>query len=252
MSEIKLSKLSTNPPKGLDKDATKAKTKILIDEICQLQDVLIASEAKSLLVIIQGLDASGKDGVTKNVFGFLNPMGLTVAAFKKPTPFEMAHDFLWRVHQVVPKKGSIGIFNRSHYEDVLIQRVHKWIDHKTVKQRFDHINNFEMLLEQSGTTILKFYMHVSPAVQLERLEERRLNPEKMWKHKDQDWEERKLWKQYINAYEDIFKHCSKAAPWYIIPTDSNWYKEFLVAQKVRDTLISMKLTYPKLITEQTR
>lgn len=250
MADIKLNKIPTTPPKGLDKDATKAKTKMLIDEICQLQDILIASQKRSLLVIIQGLDASGKDGVTKNVFGFLNPIGLSVAAFKKPTPVEMAHDFLWRVHQVVPAKGSIGIFNRSHYEDVLIQRVHKWIDQKTVKQRFEHINNFEHLLEQTGTKILKFYMHVSPIAQLERLEERRLNPEKMWKHNDQDWEERKLWKQYIQAYEDVFKHCSKAAPWHIIPTDSNWYKEYLVALKVRDTLAAMKLTYPTLITQQ--
>ena len=192
------------------------------------------------------MDASGKDGITKNVLNRLNPVGINVHSFKKPTPDEMAHDFLWRVYQVVPAKGMITVFNRSHYEDVLIQRIHKWIDEKTVKQRFEHINNFEKLLEQNGTRILKFYMHVSPEAQLERLEERKVNPEKMWKHKDQDWEERKLWKQYMQAYEDVFAACSKAAEWYIIPTDQNWYKEYLAALKIRDTLKEMKLEYPVL------
>lgn len=248
MAEIKLSKISTRAPKGIDKDATKAKTKMLIDEIKVLQDILIASQKRSILVILQGMDASGKDGVTKNVFSSLNPIGIKVHSFKKPTDEEFAHDFLWRVHHVAPAKGEIMIFNRSHYEDVLIQRVHKWIDEKTVSHRFDAINNFEKLLTQNGTVILKFYMHVSQEAQLERLEERKINPEKMWKHKDQDWEERKLWKQYINAYEDVFKNCSKAAPWHIIPTDHNWYKEFLIAQKVRDVLKDLKLEYPKLVT----
>ena len=250
MANIKLNKIDTRAPKGTDKDATKAKTKLLVDEIKVLQDVLIAAEKKSLLVVLQGMDASGKDGVTKNVFGSLNPTGLKVHSFKKPTAEEFAHDFLWRVHQVTPAKGEIMIFNRSHYEDVLIQRVHKWIDEKTVKDRFDAINNFEKLLTQTGTVILKFYMHVSPEAQLERLEDRKTNPEKMWKHKDQDWEERKLWKQYMDAYEDVFDNCSKAVDWIIIPTDHNWYKEYLVALKVRDTLKAMKLEYPKLVTAE--
>jgi PPK2 family polyphosphate:nucleotide phosphotransferase len=252
MAEIKLSKIDTKVPKGIDKDATKAKTQLLVDEICLLQNLLIASGKKSLIVVLQGMDASGKDGVTKNIFGRLNPAGLNVYAFKKPSDEEFAHDFLWRVHHVVPAKGNITIFNRSHYEDVLIQRVHQWIDEKTVTQRFDAINNFEKLLEQTGTTILKFYMHISPDEQLERLEERKTNPEKMWKHKDQDWEERKLWKEYISAYEDVFKYCSKAAKWHVIPSDSNWYKEFLIAQKVRDTLKAMKLEYPKLVTAENK
>jgi PPK2 family polyphosphate:nucleotide phosphotransferase len=251
MANIKLNKIDTQPPKGVDKDATKLKTQKLKDEIMELQDMLIASENKALLVVLQGMDASGKDGVTKNVFGQLNPIGICVHAFKKPTDEEMAHDFLWRVHQVAPHKGIITIYNRSHYEDVLIQRIHKWIDEKTVRQRFEHINNYEYLLESTGTKILKFYMHVSPDEQLIRLEERKSNPEKMWKHKDQDWEERKLWDQYRHAYEDVFKHCSNSAPWHIIPTDSNWYKEYLVAKVVFDTLKAMKLEYPKLETSAT-
>lgn len=250
MAEIKLHKISTRAPKGVDKEGTKAKTALLISEICMYQDMLIASQKKAIIVVLQGMDASGKDGVTKNVFSHLNPVGLNVHAFKKPSEEEMAHDFLWRVHHVVPQKGMITIFNRSHYEDVLIQRVHKWIDEKSVKERFEHINNFEKLMEQSGTRVLKFYMHVSPEAQFERLEERKTNPEKMWKHKDQDWVERKLWKTYMQAYEDVFKHCSKAAQWHIIPTDHNWYKEYLVAQVVRDTLKDMKLEYPKLVTAQ--
>ncbi|HOU46545.1 MAG TPA: polyphosphate kinase [Chitinophagales bacterium] len=246
MGEIKISKISTKAPKDIDKEATKAKTATIIDEIKELQDVLMASEKKSLLVILQGMDASGKDGVTKNVFSGLNPIGVNVHSFKKPSDEEFAHDFLWRVHNVAPAKGEIKIFNRSHYEDVLIQRVHKWIDEKTVKQRFDAINNFEKLLIDNNTVILKFYMHVSLETQLERLEERKTNPKKMWKHKDQDWEERKLWNEYMKAYEDVFSNCNKAVEWQIIPTDHNWYKEFLIAEKVRDALKQMKLEYPKL------
>lgn len=247
MADIKLSKIPTDAPKGLDKEATKIKTTQLIEEIKELQNVLMASAKKSLLVVIQGMDASGKDGATKNVFGGINPAGISVHSFKKPSDEEFAHDFLWRVHHVVPEKGQIKIFNRSHYEDVLIQRVHKWIDEKTVSQRFDAINNFEKLLEQNGTKVLKFYMHISPEGQLKNLEERKTNPKKMWKHKDQDWEERKLWKEYMAAYEDVFKNCSKVE-WIIVPTDQNWYKEYLIALKVRDALKDMKLEYPKLVT----
>ncbi|MFN8281972.1 MAG: PPK2 family polyphosphate kinase [Chitinophagales bacterium] len=248
MAEIKLSKIPTVAPKGIDKEATKAKTLELVEEIKELQNVLMASSKRSLLVILQGMDASGKDGATKNVFGGINPAGISVHSFKKPSDEEFAHDFLWRVHKVVPEKGQIKIFNRSHYEDVLIQRVHKWIDETTVKQRFDAINNFEKLLEQNGTKILKFYMHISLDGQLANLEERKTNPKKMWKHKDQDWKERELWKEYMAAYEDVFQNCSKVE-WIIIPTDQNWYKEFLIAQKVRDALKEMKLEYPKLVTE---
>lgn len=246
MAEIKLSKIATVASKSLDKETTKTKTKELVLEINELQDVLIASKKRSLLVILQGMDASGKDGATKKVFGGLNPLGVKVATFKKPTEEEFAHDFLWRIHKVVPAKGEITIFNRSQYEDVLIQRVHKWIDEKTVKQRFDAINNFEKLLEQTGTKIIKCYLHISPEAQLERLEERKTNPAKMWKHNDQDWKERELWKEYMNAYEDVFANCSKAVKWNIIAADQNWYKEYQIAKLVRDALKDMKLEYPIL------
>lgn len=248
---IKLSKIATVASKSLDKETIKLKTKELILEINELQDVLIASKKKSILVILQGMDASGKDGATKKVFGGLNPLGIKVQTFKKPTEEEFAHDFLWRIHKVVPAKGEITIFNRSQYEDVLIQRVHNWIDEKTVKQRFDAINNFEKLLEQNDTKIIKCYMHISPEAQLERLEERKTNPAKMWKHNDNDWQERKLWKEYMNAYEDVFEKCSKVAKWNIIAADQNWYKEYQIAKLVRDELKAMKLTYPELPTSTT-
>ncbi len=250
MQEIKLAKINTVAPKTFDKELTKIKTKEMILKISELQDVLIASKKNSLLVILQGMDASGKDGAIKKVFSGLNPAGLRVETFKRPTQEELEHDFLWRLHKVTPQKGEIVIFNRSHYEDVLIQRVHKWIDEKTVQQRFEAINNFEKLLEQNGTKIIKCYMHISPEAQLERLEERKTNPAKMWKHRDSDWEERKLWKEYMSAYEDAFQHCSKSAKWNIVSVDQNWYKEFQIASLVLDALKSMKLKYPALIIEE--
>lgn len=244
--KIKLLELPTKAPKELEKDLIKSKTVEILNDIKKLQDILIASKKNALLVILQGMDTSGKDGVTKNVFGALNPLGISVAAFKKPTEEEMAHDFLWRVHKVVPSKGNITIFNRSHYEDVLIQRVHHWVDETTIKNRFEAINNFEILLEQTGTKIIKCFLHISEEEQLERLQERKTNPEKMWKHNDGDWEERKLWKQYQKAYEDVFENCSKAVKWHIIQTDQNWYKEYLIADLVKNALEDMHLEYPLL------
>lgn len=243
---VKLNSISTKAEKSIDKEATKTKTRELIESIQQLQDKLIASKKYAVLVILQGMDASGKDGAIKNVFGSLNPIGVNVHSFKKPTEEEMAHDFLWRVHQVVPKKGEITIFNRSHYEDVLIQRVHKWVNEKVIEQRFDAINDFEKLLENNDTKIIKCYMHISEDEQLERLEERKTNPEKMWKHDENDWEERKLWPQYRDAYESVFENCSKSAKWHIVPTDQNWYKEYIIAKLLKDTLEDLKLEFPQL------
>ncbi len=246
--KINLSTIDTVAPKDLNKEEIKDKTAKLLEEINELHDVLIASKSKSILVVLQGMDASGKDGIVKKVFGGLNPLGIKIQTFKKPTEEEFAHDFLWRVHKVVPQKGEITIFNRSHYEDVLIQRVHQWIDEKTVKFRFDAINSFENLLENSSTKIIKCYIHISEEAQLERLTERKMNPAKMWKHNDNDWEERKLWKEYRKAYESVFENCSKAAKWNIIPADQNWYKEYKIAMLLKETLQDMKLEYPILKT----
>lgn len=179
---------------------------------------------------MQGMDASGKDGAIRDVFKGVNPMGVRVFSFKKPTEEELDHDFLWRIHKCTPPKGMMHVFNRSHYEDVLIVRVHKWIDEKTVKKRFKIINAFEELLQERGTAILKFYLHISQEEQQKRFLERQTNPAKMWKFNHQDLEEAKLWNDYMDCYEDVFEECNEV-PWNIIPADHNFYKEYLIAKK---------------------
>lgn len=244
MTKLTLSTIPTIPPKGIDKDDHEEKTRSYIEKLRELQNVLFAEGKHSLLVVLQGMDASGKDGVIKEVFSGVNPMGCRVKGFKKPTEEEMKHDFLWRVHREVPEKGMIQIFNRSHYEDVIIQRVHKWVDMPTIKQRFDLINAFEQLLRQNGTIILKFYLHVSPEEQQERLKERLSDPKKMWKYNPNDLEESKRWDEYMEAYQDAFHHCSPEIPWNIIPADKNWYKEYLIAKTIVDTLEPLHMQYP--------
>ncbi|KAA2244614.1 polyphosphate kinase [Chitinophaga agrisoli] len=246
MAKIKLSDIDTNAPKKLDKDTTKAETKRLLEELDELQNLLYAQHKWSLLVVLQGMDASGKDGVVRNVLGQMNPLGVKVQPFKAPTEEELDHDFLWRIHQHTPRKGMIQVFNRSHYEDVLVQRVHKWIDEKTVYKRMDAINDFEKLLtEHNDTHILKFYLHVSEDEQTKRLEERTQDPRKMWKYNANDIKEAKLWKEYRKAYEDVFEHCDYV-PWHIVPADHNWYKEHIIAKTVRDTLKDLKMKYPEI------
>ena len=246
MSNIKLKNIDTRAPDKLNKERVKRETQKLKFKLEELQNLLYAESKHAVLVVLQGMDGSGKDGVAKNVFDAVNPMGCRVVAFKKPSELEMKHDFLWRVHHQVPEKGMITIFNRSHYEDVLIQRVHEWIDEKTVKQRFEHITNFEKLLVESGTVVLKFYLHVSKEEQLIRLQERLSDKTKMWKHNDEDLKEREFWNNYMKAYEDVFNNCSNCAEWNIIPSDQNWYKEFLIAKKIVETLDSLKMKFPGL------
>ncbi len=228
---MKLKDISTLPPHDADKETIKNQTEKLIEKIQDRQKILYAQSEYSLLVILQGLDASGKDGVLNDVFRGLNLLGVQVSAFKAPTEEERRYDFLWRIHKQVPGKGMIGIFNRSHYEDVLVPRVEKWIDNKTVEKRFHHINDFEKLLMENNTSILKFYLHVSEEEQLERLRERLDEPTKFWKHNDGDWATAAKRKKYLEAYDDIFDRCSEAAPWHVVPVDKNWYKNYLIAQK---------------------
>jgi len=246
MAKIKLGNIDTRAPKKSDKDQCKkelVKLKIRLEE---LQNLLFAESKHALLIIFQGMDAAGKDGAIKNVFEAVNPMGCRVISFKEPTPLESKHDFLWRIHQNTPELGIINVFNRSYYEDVLIQRVHHWVDEKTVKQRYVHINNFERLLIESGTHILKFYLHISSKEQLQRLKERLSNPTKMYKYNENDLKERVYWNAYMQAYEAAFHHCSEHADWIIVPADQNWYKEYLVAKKVVDTLEGLKMKFPGL------
>ena len=246
MGTIKLAELSTRAPEKIDKKETKEKTIAILEELDELQNLLYASSTHALLVVLQGMDASGKDGVIRNVFGSLNPQGVYVRSFKVPTEEEMAHDFLWRVHAVAPRKGMIGIFNRSHYEDVLVTRVHKWCDDETAHERMKAINHFESLLtKHNNTTILKFYLHISQEEQAERLQERLTNPQKQWKYNKKDFEEAGLRDEYRRMYEDCFEHCN-AVPWNIVPADQNWYKEYVIATAVRDALSKMDMRYPVL------
>jgi len=246
MANVQLANTSTRAPKDLVKDETKMRTAGMLDELNKFQNLLYASSKYSILIVIQGLDASGKDGVIKNVFGTMNPQGVSVKSFKAPTTDELAHDFLWRVHSAVPARGMIQIFNRSHYEDILITRVHKWCDDETASKRIKAINDFEQLLqEHSNTIILKFYLHVSPEEQTKRLQERIDNPEKQWKYNPNDSEEAKLWNKYMEMYEECFEHCSRP-PWIIVPADQNWYKEFIIAGKLLDTLKNLDMKFPPL------
>lgn len=246
MAVIKLSTLSTRAPKNFDKEKTKEKTQNILAELDELQNLLYAESNHAILVVIQGMDASGKDGVIRNIFGNLNPQGVTVQSFKAPTAEELSHDFLWRIHKHAPPKGMIQLFNRSHYEDILITRVHKMIDEPMVAKRIKAINDYEQLLtEHNSTHILKFYLHISQEEQKERLQERLDNPAKQWKYNEQDFEEAKLWNDYMKAYEECFKKCCNPE-WVVVPADQNWYKEHIIAAALQKKLSALKMRYPGL------
>ena len=246
MEKLRLADISTRAPKEIDKEATKKKTAKIIDELNELQNLLYAESKHCLLVILQGMDASGKDGVIRDVFGHLNPQGVVVESFKAPTEKELSHDFLWRIHMHAPVKGKIMIFNRSHYEDILITRVHKWCDDETARKRMKAINDFEeLLLEHNNTQILKFYLHISREEQKKRLEERLKDPSKMWKYNKNDFKEAEHWDAYKKMYEDCFDNCS-VIPWHIVPSDQNWYKEHMIAMKVYEALSGLRMKYPDI------
>ena len=246
MGGIHLKDVSTRAEKEFDKQETKDKTIKILEELNELQNLLFAENQHSVLVVIQGMDGSGKDGVIRHVFTSMNPQGVNVKSYKTPTAEELSHDFLWRIHHYAPAKGMIQIFNRSHYEDILITRVHKWCDDKTARRRMKAINDWEELLTQHNSTqILKFYLHVSPKEQQQRLEERIKDPSKMWKYNAGDFEEAKLWDIYMEMYEECFENCN-IVPWTIVPSDQNWFKEYIIASRLRDTLAGLKMQYPGL------
>ena len=246
MAGIRLKEINTRAPQDFDKERTKKKMEEILNDLDELQNLLFAEGKYSILVIIQGMDASGKDGVIRNVFGQLNPQGVRVKSFKAPIPEELSHDFLWRVHQHAPAKGVIQVFNRSHYEDILVTRVHGWCDDETAKKRMKAINDFEQLLEEHNHTLtLKFYLHVSPEEQNDRLQERMKDPAKMWKYNEKDFEEAKLWGNYVKMYEDCFEYCNRI-PWIIVPADQNWYKEFIIASQLHQLLRSLNMKFPGL------
>jgi len=211
---------------------------------CQ-QVLLYAEQKHSVLVVLQAMDAGGKDGTIRRVFSGVNPQGVDVASFKQPTPLELAHDFLWRVHDKAPKAGQIVIFNRSHYEDVLITRVHKLVDEKTCIRRYQQICDFEALLAQSGTTIIKFFLHISKDEQLARFAQRLEDPARNWKISESDYSERELWGDYVEAYEDAIRATSTAhAPWYVIPANHKWFRDLAVSQIIADTMADLGLAFP--------
>ena len=246
MKSIKLDDISTRAPHNFEKGDTKNKLEEVLIELNDLQNLLFAENKHSVLVILQGMDASGKDGVIRNVFTSMNPQGVSVTGFKAPTPEELSHDFLWRIHHYAPATGMIKIFNRSQYEDILITRVHGWCDDELARKRMKAINDWEELLSvHNNTKILKFYLHVSREEQTVRLDERIKNPSKMWKYNVKDYEEAALWNKYQEMYEDCFEHCSEI-PWIIVPSDQNWYKEYVIATTLRDTLKDLKMEYPGL------
>jgi PPK2 family polyphosphate:nucleotide phosphotransferase len=246
MDKIVLSKIDTRAPKDMDKKETKEKTEAILEELDELQNLLYAEGKHSVLIVIQGLDASGKDGVIKNVMGNMNPQGVMVRSYKAPTAEELSHDFLWRIHQHAPGKGMIQVFNRSHYEDILVTRVHKWCNDETARKRMKAINDFENLLQQHNNThILKFYLHVSKEEQQQRLAERLKDPAKMWKYNEKDFEEAKLWDIYMQMYEECFENCPNP-PWTIVPSDQNWYKEYLIATALHQLLKELKMSFPGL------
>jgi PPK2 family polyphosphate:nucleotide phosphotransferase len=245
-SRVKLSEWDPNDKSAFSGDKGEGQERLLSlnDELEALQELLFAEHRHRVLIVLQAMDTGGKDGTIRHVFEGVNPQGVRVASFKQPTPEELNHDYLWRVHKQVPGSGEIVIFNRSHYEDVLVVRVHKLVPKPVWAQRYDHINAFERLLVDEGTTILKFFLHIDLDEQKERLQARLDEPHKRWKFSPGDLKERKLWPEYTAAYEDaISKTSTKWAPWYIVPANRKWYRNLVVGAAIVDTLKSLEMRH---------
>jgi len=244
--KFSLAKVDPRDEQGLsNKEMAKARAIADAEAINQLQDRLFAEGKRALLVVLQGIDCSGKDGTIRSVFNACGPIGVTVTPFKAPSEEERARDYLWRVHKAVPAKGFLGIFNRSHYEDVLVVKVRKLVASEAIERRYDEINAFENFLHQNGTRILKFMLHISKKEQAQRLEDRVKDPAKRWKFNPGDLDDRKLWDEFMAAYETAITRCSTPyAPWYVIPADRHWVRNAAIARIVRETLEEMNPQYP--------
>ena len=245
-AKVRLSKIEASYT-GKDETREQALPKIQthVERMDKLQYLLYADNHQSLLVILQALDAAGKDGVIRHLFSGMNPQGTSVFGFKQPSKYEAAHDFLWRAHLRTPGIGEVVVFNRSYYEDVLVVRVHKLVPDSVWSKRYDLINDFEKTLSQNGTTILKFFLHISPEEQLSRFKQRLDDPSRHWKISETDYSERELWPQYMEAYEDAIALTStKHAPWYIIPANHKWFRNLAVSQIISDTMDEMGLQLP--------
>jgi len=246
-TEVDLSSIDTRNTVAFDgdKDAGKARLKELTSDLEGLQELLYAEGKHKVLIVLQATDTGGKDGTIRHVFDGVNPQGVKVASFKKPTPEELSHDYLWRVHQHAPARGQIAIFNRSHYEDILVVRVHSLVPEGVWSRRYDHINEFERMLADEGTTILKFFLHISRDEQAERLRERLDTPEKQWKFARGDLEERKKWDDYQSAFEAMLERTSTPwAPWFVIPSDRKWYRNLAISSVVTQALRDLDMSFP--------
>jgi len=245
-SHVRLARFDPDDTGGHEsEEAAREKLASDIERLVKVQDALYADSRHAVLIVLQGLDTAGKDGTVKHVMSGLNPSACEVVPFKVPTPEEAAHDFLWRAHRAAPRLGHITIFNRSHYEDVLVPRVHRTVPRKVVKARYEQINAFERILTDNGTLILKFFLHISKAEQARRLRERLADPSKNWKFNLNDVAERKLWSHYTVAYEKLLGHCSTDyAPWYVVPANKKWYRNLFVAQTLRRALEDLRPKYP--------
>ena len=236
----------TDDDGGMDKEEARERLEENTDRARDLQERLYAERERSLLVVLQAMDAGGKDSTTEHVFGPMNPQGVRVTSFKTPTERELAHDFLWRVHAKAPQKGMVRVFNRSHYEDVLIVKVHGWAPPDVIERRYGHIRAFEDLLADAGTTVVKVMLHISKGYQLERFRRRLERPDKHWKFNPGDLDERTLWDDYMAAFETALSRTStEAAPWYVVPAETRWYRDLVVSQIVVDALEALDPQYPE-------
>lgn len=251
--KVRLANIDSHETGGLNEEDARALTGSLGMELSELQELLYAAGTHSLLVVLQGMDTSGKDGVVRGVFTHLNPQGVRVASFKVPTPLERAHDYLWRVHQQVPELGMTVVFNRSHYECVVVERVKHIVPESVWKHRYAQINQFEELLSSEGTIILKFFLHISKEEQERRLLAREQDITKAWKLSASDWIERENWDAYQAAYDDALTKCSTAvAPWFVVPADKKWFRDLVVAEAVRDRLEPLKRSWLKTLEDRGR
>lgn len=245
-SSVNLSRHDADFTGKYDKAQAVDELRKTVQRLAGLQNVFYADSRRALLIVLQAMDTGGKDGTIRHVFSGVNPQGCHVTSFKAPSENELAHDFLWRIHKAVPAKGYIGIFNRSHYEDVLIVRVHNLVPRPIWSHRYEQINQFEKFLSENHVSILKFFLHISKDEQLKRLDARRHNPEKNWKFNPDDLKERERWQDYTKAYEAVLSRCStKAAPWFIIPANKKWFRNLAVANIVAHSIESLKPKYPK-------
>jgi len=246
--KIRLDDISTEPPKGMTKEKAGERFAALGAEMFQLQDMLWSAKANSVLVVLQGRDSAGKDGAIKHVVGCLNPRGVNVVSFGTPTPEERQHDFLWRVHRHAPRLGEFAIFNRSHYEDVLVVRVHDLAPEKLWQERYGHIVDFEELLAEHGAIVLKFFLHIGKKEQKKRLLEREKAPETAWKLNPNDWRERDYWDEFTDAYEDaISKTAAPHAPWIVVPANAKWYRNLVVAEAIVGALRERRKGWKKTL-----